>query len=415
MCSGKPALTIAAYLWLIMMAASARAEQSVQQGRVLSHTSPIGGSHVTLFLAGDEQGTGESVLGSDITNRHGFFRIPYTPPADPNAVLYLIADGPSAAVRFATVLGAPGYFENVTINERTTVATAYAMAQFIVDGRIGGRSPGLQNAAGTFRDLVDPVTGRIAAVLGSPPNGLQTSTMRTFNSLANMLVGCVRSPNYATAFFRLATPPGGNAPDNALQAAVNIAHYSWWNNSLLFYASLIYSPYRPVLWSAPETWALAIRYVGSVPDVGTVPEFGGPGAVAFDPDLPQGVVADDAWVFDIDTGTLVDSAGGGMSIPWGIAVDGNDDVWVADFGGQRLTQFDGATGKPVAPEGYPSDALERSTGVAIDSAGNVWLCNTGPMTEMDSAETNPSGDGLVVFIGLAAPVETPLPGPPQQP
>jgi hypothetical protein len=44
-----------------------------------------------------------------------------------------------------------------------------------------------------------------------------------------------------------------------------------------------------------------------------------------------------------------------------------------------------------------------------------FIMTTGPMTEMDSAQTNPSGDGLVVFIGLAAPVKTPLLGPPQQP
>jgi len=32
-------------------------------------------------------------------------------------------------------------------------------------------------------------------------------------------------------------------------------------------------------------------------------------------------------------------AGGGQTIPWGIAVDGNDNIWVANFGGQRLTEL----------------------------------------------------------------------------
>ena len=109
-------------------------------------------------------------------------------------------------------------------------------------------------------------------------------------------------------------------------------------------------------------------------------------------------------------------------IPWGIAVDGNDNIWVANFGGERVTQLCGAkpencppgyrTGQPIAPDGYHSDALVRNTGVSIDPSGNVWLTNN---WLIDPIQTNPGGDGLVVFIGLAAPVKTPLIGPPEQP
>ncbi|MBF0320560.1 MAG: hypothetical protein HQL01_12235 [Nitrospirae bacterium] len=115
--------------------------------------------------------------------------------------------------------------------------------------------------------------------------------------------------------------------------------------------------------------------------------------------------------------------GGGMTKPWGIAVDGDDNVWVANFEGQRLTQLCGArpskcppgykTGDPISPAtGYTSDALVRNTGVAIDPSGNVWVANNWKSVPV---QTNPGGDGMVVFIGLAAPVKTPLIGPPQQP
>ena len=111
--------------------------------------------------------------------------------------------------------------------------------------------------------------------------------------------------------------------------------------------------------------------------------------------------------------------GGGLLLPWGIAVDGNDNVWVANFEGKRLSHFCGATpencppglqtGDPIAPGGYSSDALVRNTGVQIDPSGNVWLTNN---WEILAIPQNPGGHEIVVFIGLAKPVKTPLIGPP---
>jgi hypothetical protein len=116
-------------------------------------------------------------------------------------------------------------------------------------------------------------------------------------------------------------------------------------------------------------------------------------------------------------------SGGGILGAWGIAVDGKDNIWVANFVGESVSQLCGAnpancppglrTGDPISPPtGYTSDALQRLTSVVIDSSGNVWAPNNWkniPILE------NPGGDGLVVFVGLAAPVKTPLNGLPQQP
>lgn len=86
-------------------------------------------------------------------------------------------------------------------------------------------------------------------------------------------------------------------------------------------------------------------------------------------------------------------------------------TWVANFGGRRLTAFN-HDGEPLAPLGYYSDAMQRITGVSIDPSGNVWLANN---WLIDPPLTNPGGDGMLVFIGLAVPVKTPMWGPPQQP
>lgn len=115
--------------------------------------------------------------------------------------------------------------------------------------------------------------------------------------------------------------------------------------------------------------------------------------------------------------------GGGLIMPWGIAVDGNDNVWVANFDSQRLSQICGArwwtcprglrTGDPISPEsGYGFDGLVRNTGVSIDPSGNVWVTNN---WQIDVKLSNPGGHEVAVFLGLAKPVKAPLIGPPEQP
>lgn len=618
-------------------------------GQVRSGNIPVGHSLVTLYIAGSVKGAGEQAIGQARADGNGFFALRFVPRENRGVVYYAIADGPIPTVRLATVLGTEPLDRAITINERTTVATACAMAQFINGSSIGGKGPGLQNASRTVRNLVNLETGDVAKVLGTAPNGTATSTMATFNSFANAIAGAVRGLNTA-ALFLVATPPGGPVPQSTLDAAINIAHYSWRRPQAIFALSRVTEPYAPGLESAPVTWTLALKYIGNGQ------EFDGPGAPAFDaagnawinnnyafksdhsqptcggrlvskltptgedfPGAPyngapagvdgagfgicldpfgrvwlgnfgffgdtcpcqfaplansasllsssgaplsppqgftqgciagpQGTVSDQVgniwfantcggsvtryadgnpntnWVFDLTTNTLaapndcplstatkpfgvaidssgsawvslnrddsavlispsgqllaqsqaeagikapmgiaIDSigdvwvansgivnvpcvtcessddadygpllpdltkasvtklsadgaflgnyAGGGIYIPWGIAVDGDDNVWVANFGGQRVSAFHGATGEPIAPDGFHSDALVRNTAVTIDPSGNVWLANN---WLTDPPQTNPGGDGMVVFIGIASPVKTPMLGPVRKP
>ncbi len=126
---------------------------------------------------------------------------------------------------------------------------------------------------------------------------------------------------------------------------------------------------------------------------------------------------------------------GGKSIigPWGIAIDGNDNVWVANAFGRSVTQLCGArpencppgtkTGDPISPPGGYIGGLQIITDVAIDPAGNVWVANNWDMPEQVGFKKVPDpalatrfgGNGTVVFFGLAKPVKTPLIGPPRAP
>ncbi len=109
-------------------------------------------------------------------------------------------------------------------------------------------------------------------------------------------------------------------------------------------------------------------------------------------------------------GTLeLDAAtGGGVLRPQGIAVDGAGTVWVANYQGNSLSELSGASstapGSFLSPSsGFGADAsLLDPYALAIDASGNLWLTNSGKNT-------------LTEFIGVAAPVKTPLAGPPQTP
>jgi sugar lactone lactonase YvrE len=116
--------------------------------------------------------------------------------------------------------------------------------------------------------------------------------------------------------------------------------------------------------------------------------------------------------------------GAGLTNPWGITVDGDDNVWVANFGGQRLSELCGSeiqncppgkqkTGAAISPKsGYGFDGLVRNTGVIVDPSGNVWLANNWKNVPI---QTNPGGYQIVAYLGLAAPVASPAIGPPTAP
>jgi hypothetical protein len=139
--------------------------------------------------------------------------------------------------------------------------------------------------------------------------------------------------------------------------------------------------------------------------------------------------------------------GGGIDHAWEITVDGEDNIWVGNFGSLdpgntftgRITKLWGINappghnvGDPISPEtGYtvPTAGSQvllhhgqplygpppappcfipamRCTDVNIDQAGNLWSINNWkPDIDTDFAG-NPGGDGVVIFVGLAPPPTT---------
>ena len=99
---------------------------------------------------------------------------------------------------------------------------------------------------------------------------------------------------------------------------------------------------------------------------------------------------------------------GSLTRPQGIAVDGAGNVWVANYRAPYLTELAGSQaatpGASLSPaSGLGSDAnLQGAFALALDASGNIWVANQTTNT-------------VTQFVGLAAPVKTPLSPIPAQP
>ena len=605
-----------------------------------------------LYAAGDAPGEATLVT-TAVTDASGSVDLRLRGTVDDDAVLYATARGGTVrdlamadTVELAASLGdlRKG---GVVIDELSTVAAGTSLAQFAVDGVVGGASPGLENAALMPRNLVDLSTGAASRFLLEAPNGPATETLPTVNSLASIIAGCVAGTNDCAAFLDAATDAWGIRPDTTGEAMTLLPANPSGDPGGVFAQVPADPRFTPVRTDAPAAWIVALRFYGNGH------QFKGPGNVAFDaagkvwtnqnatwsklakkvcPGLdlfrldpyskgrpvdtftggglngsgfgisidtrahvwasnfgftgsecdgppptsnsvseftadgqaisgslgyldgpiswPQGIVSDvdgDVWTascgtdaaviypdgdhtrafiahdesgrpvvirraFDVaqsTTGTVWVTAnegheifafttdgeqvpgspfgdsttfdhplgvasdglgnvwvansdvvnipcapgedleapsgpglagsvslvgpdgsiqqfeGAGLTIPWGIAVDGDDNVWVANFGQQRLSYLCGANpatcpsgevGAPLSPAGtgFAFDGLQRNTGVQVDGSGNVWLANNWDEIPTDGL-ADPFGDGLVVVLGVAAPISMPLIGWPQQP
>lgn len=119
-----------------------------------------------------------------------------------------------------------------------------------------------------------------------------------------------------------------------------------------------------------------------------------------------------------------------MNVPWGVSIDSEDNVWVANFLGTGLFHICGAN-TANCPDGmtagdiihyYTNGGTQLVTDASIDPAGNIWYANNWneytAVADIDPDRkliTQVGGDGVIVFYGLAAPVKTPLMGPVQAP
>ena len=390
-------------------------------GKVLSGPASNGtaiNATVQLYAAGTSgYGTGPQKVGSEVQSdpSTGAFTVTYdcsaltTPGGDQ---LYLVAKGSTGTV-LMTALGscskiATSFPSGVTINEATTIASAYALAQFAtIDSTNGGidiGAPatattcneadgwkskgastcnyiGLKNAFAKVNNLVNLSTGMALSMTpyyssntgsGIGYNYSQAPQARV-HALANALASCANptsgtSTNCGSLF--TAAKVGTTEPIDTLQAALNIAQNPGSNVSAIYAQIALVTPFgTPSYTAAPTDWALAIVYQGA--------------GVAFG-----------------------DNNGAGDYDATGIAIDANGNVWVpVDCGSDVADQSSANTGAgncgygngvvavfsnlgvPLSPSATPTSAggytgpvsgsksILNPQSIAIDQNGYAWIGN----------------------------------------
>jgi streptogramin lyase len=342
------------------------------------------------------------MLGQATTDDSGRFSIRYTRSTS-RSIFFVQADV-AEGVEFVTILG-PNLPASVTLNELTTVAASYSMAQFLRSGEISGNSFGLQIAAGMNDNIVVAATGQSSPVLLNSPNADQTNSLRSTRSLANVLAACVDDPDVTASLFELTTPPGGLSPHNTAQALANLARDPGQNVDGIFALTLLSDLYDPPLVTMPDAWTVTVKVNDSGDDNLLI---SGPGNLAFDQrgyawvtnNTFQGtpnsgnfnlVFKPNGEPADGRNGTPVSPllGGGILGAGYGVTVDPHGSVWFGNFGwgscpdclpsadeNGSVSRFT-RTGMPVSPPDAYQGGPVRAMGMASDAKGNIWISSVG--------------------------------------
>uniref|UniRef100_A0A0G4FYH1 SMP-30/Gluconolactonase/LRE-like region domain-containing protein n=1 Tax=Chromera velia CCMP2878 TaxID=1169474 RepID=A0A0G4FYH1_9ALVE len=343
-----------------------------------------------------------------------------------------------------------GTVVDVVINEPSTVATAFALAQFAQadpkDGSVwigGGSLTGMRNAARLSANYIDPSTGSPTSLLSTSPNGPDTDTLERLNSLANAISLC-RGGGTSSGCYALVELTGTT---NSFLAISTIAANPAVQPDAVYAITEQASIYSPALSTAPAEWTLPLLLT----DTGSATKrWSGPGNVAIDAkgnlwgannyifqtsDITPAVPSDyyialkpsgepqpfSPGMTNPKGGTGPDGPGFGASIdldgfPWqsnnvfgspdndagsifkidpkdgrvigtwdfdtlmgkgqGIVPDRLGNMFVASLGTNELFKFN-----PRKPEEYKiirGNNLDLPFGVAVDSQNNVWVANSAP-------------------------------------
>ena len=374
------------------------------KGEVMGGGAPIAKSTVTLWEA---SAAAPKQLGQTKTNDDGRFEV-RAKGASKDGILYLVATGgiPKAnkatadnpAIALLAVVGSnpPA---SVTVNELTTVASAFTNARFINGDGISGNPLGLKIAAGNVPNLVDLTTGGWGKVLLDPLNSTQTTTLANLDTLGSLLTASftVANDDWRGRFYQAATPTGGTTPKNTLEAIAGIAREPWAAPKDLYAlfdeaypqpkdGARRAAPFVPYLAYVPDDFALSLCFAGG------------------------GMYANGRFMFDVDGNLwsgqnwmpgsqsgVVNSIGGGVikvtpngtilspaitgftgmgidGVGWGTAVT-KDRVWISSFNGKILVMD--FNGKPVASESdFPfKEKFLGLMGIGVAPNGDVWIAD----------------------------------------
>jgi len=444
-------------------AGGAAAETGGVQGILHGGQQGIAGAAIQLYTVGST-GNGSAatpmLTRSVTTDPYGFFNITgaYTCGQDyqGNAIVggsnqvYLVASGGNPgnsqdmnnqAAVMMDALGPCSYLQQpnvfIWVNEVTTAAAAWALAPFMTSSTVAGVSATRVGASATnsagitngflHANLLANTTNGLPATL---PSNLTVETNKLY-ALANALASCVNSDGTTgcTPLFTAATPAGGSQPGDTLSAALNIVQHPGQNVNPVYEAALPQAPFPNLLQGHPNDWTMSLTVTGgglygptalgvdSVGNVwlanyyGSVSAFNNQGT-ALSPAATAGTPASGGF------------ANGTVGAIYGLAVDSNDNIFVANeaLGSTQngntgsISILNGATSgntlgsvvtnSVVGSGGYGTayfydSSIQYPESLAADSNGNIFIGDDNGSAS--SYVTVYSGTGSLVRGGLGLP------------
>ncbi|HEX8754330.1 MAG TPA: NHL repeat-containing protein [Solirubrobacterales bacterium] len=414
------ALTTLGVLASLLVLAGSALAASTLAGKVTSAGKPVRGARVALYAAGPGPA---AWLAGTRAGKKGEFALSYENPGG-EAVLYVVAQGgfvagggPESRRLLMSVAGlGTSPLGEVQVNDQTTVASGYALSRFLHGRQLSGPAPGLQNAAATVSNLVEPRTGKVSFVLANSPNGNATEALPTFNTLANAVAACSLRNRACDRLFELTRPPGGPKPNNTLDAMVDLAKYPTRRTRLILEMQGRRPLYEPALESSPAAWTIALAYTGG--------GFDAPGRLAFDSkgriwvtnnwEPPTTLGGQQVTVLSPTGQPILHSplyGGGVFGAGFGIAIDQSDRVWVGNYAGNSVSLFD-SSGDPLSPArtatangGFTEGEIAKAQGLAVDQHGNVWIPNFGGESVTVYWGGNPATHTVVRGGGISKPFD----------
>jgi hypothetical protein len=270
-------------------------------GNVAGGQQPVSGSLIQLYAVGTtgdkssatarltttlttSDGTGAMNANANAGNANnslpaGSFTITgdYTCPS-PSTQVYLVATGGNAGLSaginnhqialMATLgqCGSLGPSTHVVLNELTTVASIAPVLSFMGSysalGSASTDSSQFLAALGQVSEYANTSDGTVPGP--SLPSGYYASTYE-IRALADILAPCIDSPGGVAGdttacgkLFQMATPQGGVAPTDTIQAVIDILTNPTSNVTSLYGLAAPVTPFQPTLPQAPASWNLPI-------------------------------------------------------------------------------------------------------------------------------------------------------------
>jgi hypothetical protein len=339
-------------------------------GRVHGGVQPIAGASIQLFSTGTA-GNGAPAL-NIMTNpvfsgSNSYFTLTgnYQCPTATSQV-YLVARGGNpglsgnvnntASVLLAALGNCGALISNpnrfISVNEVTTVAAAYALAQFATGyDHISSSATNTVGVTNAFLDaalLADTSTGMAAQL----PTNLSIEAGKLY-ALADAIVPCVNSSggSACTPLFTAATPANGTAPTDTFAALLNIIKNPGTNVRAVYNLIGSTPPYPTTLTQTPNDWTLSMNVTG-----------------------------------------------GGIVAPTAIGLDGQGNVWVTNDGtdSSHPSGLVGYTpqGTPLPGTPYGVGVQTDAEGLTIDKNGDVWVAS------LDNTHSNGVGS-VAKFHGVS--------------